>query len=262
MHSVLRRPSVIGMMAVSMSLVALSAKADPVLPVQNLTFSNFTGFAPKTIFTAVNPTNWTGGTGLISIDAPGTATVNDQTHGNAYPVYGPFPDPPPGGNFIQADGNPTFETSFNQTISGLTPGQNYTLSFWQAAGQQQGFVGDTTEQWKVFFGSGSFTVNCASNPCTTSTSGSMTEYDSPLMNTPSGGVSPWSLVTLTVKADAANDVLSFLAWGDNGNTTNLPPTVFLAGVNTPAAVPEPATLSLLGLGVLGLVRRHRKKNRV
>jgi hypothetical protein len=249
-----------------LSLLTYSAQAFPLLPVQNLTFSAFTGFAPKTIFTAVDPVGWTGGTGLISIDAPGTATQNNQTHGNAYSVWGPFADPPPGGNFIQADGNPTFETSFNQTITGLTPGQTYDLTFWQAAGQQgppaQAFSGDTTEQWKVFFGSGSFSVNCGSNPCTTSTSGSMTEYDSPLMNTPSESSSPWNLVTLTVKADATSDVLSFLAWGDNGNTTNLPPTVFLAGVNTPA-VPEPISLSLFGAALLGFgasrVRRAAKR---
>jgi len=246
-------------MAVGIPLFAASAKADPVLPVQNLTFTSFTGFPPKTIFTAVNPTNWTGGTGLISIDAPGTATQDNQTHGNAYAVYGPFPDPPPGGNFIQADGNPTFETSFNQTITGLTAGQNYTLSFWQAAGQQQGFTGDTTEQWKVFFGSGSFSVNCGTNPCTISTTGSISEHDSLLMNTPSGGVSAWNLVTMTLTADGPTDVLSFLAWGDNGNTTNLPPTVFLAGVNTPSAVPEPATLTLVGLGALGIRAGYRRR---
>jgi len=35
--------------------------------------------------------------------------------------------------------------------------------------------------------------------------------------------------------------MTFLARGDGGNTTNLPPTVFLEGVNTtPIPAPEPA----------------------
>ena len=248
--------------AVGMALAVYSAaQANPLLPVQNLTFSNFTGsFSPKNPFTDVNPVGWTGGTGLIAIDAPGTATGTGTT-GNAYAVYGPFADPPPGGNFIQADGNPTFETAFNQVITGLQIGQAYDLSFWQAAGQQQGFSGATTEQWKVFFGSGTFSVvdaantanNCTNSAasCTTTMSGSIVEKDSLMMNTPSKGVSPWNLVTMTFTADAVSDTLSFLAWGDGGSTANLPPTVFLAGVNTPAQVPEPATLSLFVAGLLG-----------
>ena len=138
MPQVFRRSSLVtGIIAVSLSLLAPSAQASTIpLPVQNLTFTDFTGFAPKTLFSAVNPVGWTGGMGLISIDAPGTATVNSQAHGNAYPVYGPFLDPPSGGNFIQADGNPASCESFNQVINGLTIGQDYSLTFWQAAGQQ------------------------------------------------------------------------------------------------------------------------------
>ena len=258
----LKKLAVLGVSAAALSIAA--ASADP-LPVQNLLFNSYSGTGvdvPKNLFSLVNPTGWTGGTGLISIDAPGTATLggNSFPGDNAYPVYGPFPDSPSGGNFIQADGNPTFETSFNQTITGLTPGQAYTLSFWQAAGQQQGFSGPTTEQWKVFFGSGTFSVDCSTNPCTTSTTGSMQEVDSLLMNTPSQGVTPWNEVFMTFTADATSDVLSFLAWGDNGNTTNLPPTVFLAGVNSPA-VPEPATLSIFGAGIVGAVIRRRMKRK-
>ena len=39
-------------------------------------------------------------------------------------------------------------------ITGLTPGTTYTLSFYQAGGQQQGFASGkaTTEQWIVSLG--------------------------------------------------------------------------------------------------------------
>jgi len=178
----------------------------------------------------------------------------------AYPVYGPFAAPPPGGNFIQADGNPTFETSFNQVINGLTVGTDYSLSFWQAAGQQQGFSGATTEQWKVFLGTGSFSVNCGVNPCTVSTTGDMTEHDTALMDTPSQGVHGWELVSMDFLASASSETLSFLAWGDNGNTTNLPPTVFLAGVNSPALpTPEPSTWAMMIMGFVGLGYMGRRR---
>jgi hypothetical protein len=253
------RLKVLGLSAFALALTAYGAHAD-VLPVQNLTFTMFNtpNFPPKTLFTDANPVGWTGGTGLISIDAPGTATVPGGP-GNAYPVYGPFADPPPGGNFIQADGNPTFETSFNQVINGLTVGTDYSLSFWQAAGQQQGFSGATTEQWKVFLGTGSFSVNCGNNPCTVSTTGDMTENDTAIMNTPSQGVSPWELVSMNFMATASSETLSFLAWGDNGNTTNLPPTVFLAGVNSPSLIPEPSTWAMMVLGFFGMAFVGRRK---
>ena len=255
-----RRLGVLSVFA--LSVTAFGAQAD-VMPVQNLTFTQFVpgNFPPKTLFQDAVPVGWTGGTGLISIDAPGTATLPGGP-GNAYPVYGPFADPPPGGNFIQADGNPTFATSFNQVINGLTVGTDYTLSFWQAAGQQQGFTGDTTEQWKVFFGTGTFAVDCSQPLCTVSTTGDMTEHDTNVMNTPSQGTHPWELASMDFVANATSETLSFLAWGNNGATFNEPPTVFLAGVNTPAA-PEASTwaMMLLGFAGLGLVGRRQLKKR-
>jgi hypothetical protein len=158
-----------------------------------------------------------------------------------------------------------FETSFNQVINNLTVGTDYSLSFWQAAGQQAGFQGDTTEQWKVFFGTGSFAVDCGPNPCTISTTGDITEHDTALMNTPSQGMHAWELVSMDFVANATSETLSFLAWGDNGSTTNLPPTVFLAGVNSPSLIPEPSTWAMMVLGFVGLGfvgRRQMKKRAV
>ncbi len=60
-------------------------------------------------------------------------------------------------------------------------------------------------------------------------------------------------------ASATSETLSFLAWGDNGNTTNLPPTVFLAGVNSPSLVPEPSTWAMMIMGFVGLGFMGRRR---
>jgi hypothetical protein len=72
------------------------------------------------------------------------------------------------------------------------------------------------------------------------------------MTTPSGGLTDWNYVTVNLTADSTTDLLSFLAWGDNGNTVNLPPIVFLTGVNSAAVgfVPEPGSLLFLGIFLL------------
>lgn len=251
--------------------LSLSAQADPLLPgVKNLNFTSYTGAAPKNYFTSVNPVGWTGGTGLIFIDAPGTAD-----NGSYLSVYPPFPtNSPVGGNFVEADGNPTFESGFNQTITGLTPGQTYTLTFYQGAGQQQGFGSGlpTTERWIVSLGTAGLSL--AGGGPTDPTYGPTDIYYSTdpnasiastqLMTTPSGGVTPWQFVSVNLTADSTTDLLSFLAWGDNGSTINLPPIVFLSGVNSPnVTIPEPRSLLLSGLALLmtlalGIVIRRRR----
>lgn len=268
MHTRLQKSIAIGISALGLSFLANTAQAFPVLPnVQNLNFVNYTGTAPKDYFTNVNPVGWTGGTGLIFIDAPGTAD-----NGSYLSVYGPFPtNSPAGGNFVEADGNPEFGSGFNQTISGLTPGQTYTLSFWQAGGQQVGFANGqaTTEQWIVSLGTAGLSIAPGGPLDPTygptdqyfSTDATASIVASQLMTTPSGGVTPWQFVSVNLVANATTDILSFLAWGDNGSTVNLPPMVFLSGVNS-SNVPEPGMLSLFGLGLLGLgglrLRRRAK----
>lgn len=142
---------------------------------------------------------------------------------------------PTGGNFIGADNN--FEQgAVTQTITGLSAGAKYLLTFYWAAGQQSGFGGPTTENFKVRFGSQSFTTETVS--------------------TPSHGFTPWTKVTYGFNATASSQVLSFLAAGTPGGS---PPFSLLDGVSLTAA-PEPATwaVMLAGLAGVGLLVRRRR----
>jgi hypothetical protein len=135
-------------------------------------------------------------------------------------------DPTGSGWFIAADG--AFKVAaIQQTLTGLTVGEQYTVTFYQAAGQQTGFTGSTSDQFLVSFGSES------QESTLISINGTATE------------VTPWEGQSMTFTADSTSDVLSFLPQGNPGEPE--PPFALLADVSV-TAVPEP--LSGFGLGAI------------
>jgi hypothetical protein len=183
------------------------------------------------------------GSPLIFLTFPGQATVDygdgnklyDGSMGGAGSSIMP-PTSPDGGNFVVADGNQFLDDSISQTINGLTPGQLYELSFWQAAGQQTTQGGPTEEQWQVSLGSET--------------------QSSLLMSNPSEGFQAWNLQDMTFTATSPSEVLTFLAVGTPAGG---PPFVLLDGVSLTVS-PEPSFLAPIGVGLLGFlcIRRRRK----
>ena len=147
---------------------------------------------------------------------------------------------PDGGNFVALDGDSDFRGALTQTITGLTTGSVYNLSFYWAAGQFVNRTGATTEQLQVGFGG--------------------TNQLTGILSIPTGGFSGWKTVNMQFTAGGTSQVLSFLSLG---TPNGLPPFAALDGVSL-TAVPEPATWALLltGFGMVGFAARRRRTSAV
>jgi hypothetical protein len=149
------------------------------------------------------------------------------------------------GWFLSFDGDDRFGSAIDQTVNGLTPGNTYSLSFFQAAGQ---YAPDPdlaiTAWWRVAFGNSGW-------------------IDSPTMYVASGApVSAWQPQTMSFTATSSSQVLTFLA---QGTPTGGPPFALLSGVSltdssNPPVASTPGPLPLVGLGVaFGASRTLRRR---
>ncbi|MDD4915274.1 MAG: hypothetical protein PHW13_09610 [Methylococcales bacterium] len=181
---------------------------------------------------------------------------------------------PAGGAFIGDDGH--YPATISQAISGLTPGSQYDLSFYQAAAVEtsaavwpNAALTSIPIDWQVSLGG-----ETQASPVITLTpqAGNLAYgHTTPVSSvTTSGG---WELVNLLFTATSSTETLAFLAQGPGG----VPPIAFLSSVSlslapvsnppqlspvsklpastpptNPVAISEPAQWAMLFLGLCAL----------
>lgn len=225
------------------------AKADPVNLVQNGSFEDTVGFDPSQSGSEVtnsNLTDWqisgclsgcTNGAAQYSFLLQSNYTTNGfyiaEYNENDH-FYGGGPGvSPSGGNAYAADGG--YQVGgLGQMIKGLTIGQTYQLSFYQASAEQSGYPGAFTASWLVGFGN-------------------QTQQSSGMV-TASQSYSGWVQDTMDFTATAVDQVLWFMAT----STNSYPPFLLLDGVSL-TQVPEPATFGVVAVGLAGLVAVRRRR---
>lgn len=253
------RQVVIGIAAIVLIIGPANLSHAGNLLVTNGSFTDFTGGYKGAPSQLANPSH--NGSGYTTVTG---WTVTDGTYGflmgsgtadttgsyspqysNTFNLWGPgtgggsvnnglTASSPDGGNYLALDGGSSYRGGgVSQTITGLTAGKSYDVTFYWAGAQQQGpnFNGATTEQVQVSFGN--------------------QVQSTAVVDNVTHGFTGWFAEKYTFTADSTSDVLNFLAIG---TPNGVPPFVLLDGVSVDLhSVPEPGTLALSALGLFGLV---------
>ncbi len=193
----------------------------------------FTPGSADTTGTYYDNTGSSPGVAVFTLWGPNNAPPGSPQYSGGGGPYLPATSPA-GGNFIGLDADSSYSGALSQTVSGLTSGQTYGVYFYWAGAQLSTTYGPTTEQLQVSLGSQTLDTSVVSNA--------------------SRGFTGWMAETLVFTATSSSETLSFLALG---TPDGLPPFVLLDGVQM-YSVPEPSTVVLLGIGLLGIARLSRR----
>jgi hypothetical protein len=242
------RYSRVTFIAAALATAAVSAHADNLVVNGGFESTTIAGVSSEigsrdAAFDGQNVTGWTT-TGYNFVFVSGDPNADSEYGSNDVAMWGPGnggingnPDTlgpsPDGGNFVAMDG-PYAGAPMQQTITGLLAGSPATLTFYWAAAQQgpasgqNGFLGDTTEQFQVSLGSETHLTGVIPDN--------------------SQSFNGWYQSTMTFTPTSSTEVLSFLAVGTPASD---PPFVLLDGVSL-SQTPEPSSLALLATGLLSV----------
>jgi hypothetical protein len=205
------------------------------------------------------------GTGITDAN-----TANQNFYGTS------FSAPNGAGYYIAAD-SAYLQGRIYQDLTGLVAGDTYIVNYYQAAAQQTGFTGASTDAWIVNVGQNSdytpptYSSVVGDDYGSTASGGTFsggTTHQSPTMSLASQGVTGtqtvasgapivngWQQDSFAFTATNTTERLSFLA---KGTPNGKPPFALLAGVSA-NKIPEPADYvgTLVGFGFVGLAIKSR-----
>ena len=186
-----------------------------------------------------DPRDMTGATPYSFIFGNATAfNVGSPGDAGRVSLFGSSPaNDTPQPDFFYGEDTTFQSTLLEQTVGGLTIGQEYGLSFEWAAAQQTGFSGATTDQWVAKLGSQTESTAVVTNP--------------------SHGFTGWMGATLDFTATATSELLTLdgvgtcLAGSCGETESGAPPFALIDSVAL-NGVPEPSTWAMMLLGFAGL----------